>query len=64
MDEVEVDVFDTQAFQAGGDSLLDTLVPWVIELGGDPDLLTRNTGVLDAQTDFLLVSVGEGTVDM
>ena len=46
--KVEVDILDTQAVQAGGETLLNVLVPCVIELGGDPDLLTWNTGVLDS----------------
>jgi hypothetical protein len=39
-------------------------VPWVVELGSDPDLLTGNTRVLDTLADFLLVSVCKRGVDV
>jgi hypothetical protein len=62
--EVQVNVVKTQAFERGGDTLLDALVPWVVELCGNPDLLTGNARVLDSLTDFLFVAVGKGRVDM
>jgi hypothetical protein len=39
-------------------------VPWVVELCGDPDLLTGNAGVLDTLTDLLLVAVGKSGIDV
>lgn len=39
--EVQVDVVCLEIFQGRGNSLLDSLVPWVIELGGEPDLAAR-----------------------
>jgi hypothetical protein len=34
-------------------------VPRVVELSGDPDLLTGNTRILDSLADLMLVSVGQ-----
>jgi len=39
-------------------------VPWVIELGGDPDLLARYTRVLDALTNLLLVSICKSGINV
>lgn len=64
VDQVEVDVVGTEVLEGRGDALFDTLVPRVVELGGDPDLLTRNAGVLDALTDLGLVAVCESSVDV
>lgn len=64
VDEVQVNVVSTQVLEGGVDALGDALVPWVVELGGEPDLLTGNAGGLDSDTDFRLVLVGEGSVDV
>ena len=39
-------------------------MPWVVKLGGDPDLLTGDTRVLDTETNLSLVAVGESGVDV
>ena len=39
-------------------------MPRVVELGGDPDLLTRNARVLDSLTNLVLVAVGQSSVDV
>lgn len=62
--EVEVNVVGAEGLEGGGDALLDVLVPWVVELGGDPDLLTGDTRVLDTLADLVLVAVGEGSVNV
>lgn len=59
MHEVEVHIIRLQILQRGRDSLGDTLVPRVVKLRGDPDLLTRNAGVLDSLANFGFVSVRE-----
>jgi hypothetical protein len=62
--EVQVNVVEAKALERRGNTLLDLLVPWVVELCGDPDLLTGNAGVLDTLTDLLLVAVGKGGIDV
>jgi hypothetical protein len=62
--EVKVDVVGLEVLQRRGDTLFDALVPGVVKLGGNPDLLTGDTRVLDTETDLSLVAVGEGSVDV
>jgi hypothetical protein len=62
--EVKVNVVNAEGLQRAGDTLLDALVPWVVELGGDPDLLTGDARVLDTLTNLLFVAVGKSGVDM
>ena len=62
--EIEVDIVGSQIFKGRGDTVLDTSVPGVVKLGGKEDLLTWHAGVLDSFTNLLLVTVGEGRVDM
>ena len=62
--QVQVNVVDAQILQGGGNTLLHTVVPGVVELGGDPDLLAGNTGVLDTGTDLGLVAVGKSSVNV
>jgi hypothetical protein len=62
--EVQVYIVDAQGLEGAGDTLFNTLVPRVVELGSDPDLLTRNATVLDTLTDLLLVAIGKSCVDV
>ena len=62
--EVEVDVVNAEVLERRGDALFHTLVPGVVKLGGNPDLFTRDTRVLDTETDLSLVAVGEGSVNV
>ena len=39
-------------------------MPWVVKLGGNPDLLTGYTRVLDTLADLLLVAVGKRGVNV
>ena len=40
------------------------MMPGIIQLGRQPYLLSWNTGVFDALSDFMLVPIGEGGVDV
>ena len=64
MHQVEVHVVNPEVLQRRGNALLDAVVPGVVELGGDPDLVAGNTRVADAGTDFGLVAVGQSGVDV
>ena len=64
MHQVQVDVVGLEILERRVDALFDALVPWVVKLGGNPDLLTGDTRVLDAETDLSLVAVGQGSVDV
>lgn len=63
MHQVEVDIVYTQGLERGVDSLLDAVMPGVVELGGDPDLLARNTRVPNTLAYLRLVAVRKSTVD-
>jgi hypothetical protein len=62
--KVQVDVVGLEVLERRGDALFDALVPWVVKLGSDPDLLTGDTGVLDTETNLSLVAVGESSVNV
>lgn len=58
MEEVEVEVVDTEVLERVLDSKGDVLgvVVELEELGGDPELLARNASLLDTLTDLGLVT--------
>jgi hypothetical protein len=62
--QVEVDIVDTERLQRRLDALFDPLVPRVIELGRDPDLLAGHARVLDSLPDLVLVSVRQSRVNV
>lgn len=61
VDQVEVDIVEAKALERRIDSLRDTVVPGVVELGGNPDLLTGNARVTDTITNLGLVAVSQST---
>jgi hypothetical protein len=64
MDQVEIHVIRAQGLERGLDALLHALVPWVIQLGGEPDFRAWDAAVLDAGADFGFIAVSEGGVDV
>jgi hypothetical protein len=42
MHQVEVNIVDAEVLEGGLNAVLDTVVPGVVELGGDPDFATRD----------------------
>jgi hypothetical protein len=62
--KVKVDIVGLEVLERRGDTLFDALVPGVVKLGGDPDLLAGDTRVLDTETDLSLVAVGESSVNV
>ena len=63
--EVEVKVLETQVLQGVLDGQLDVFGVMVEleKLGGDPKLLSGDTGGLDSLSDLSLVSVSPGAAD-
>jgi hypothetical protein len=57
MHEVQVNIVHSERFQRRVNSLLDSLVPWVVELGSKPDFFAGNARVLDSSTDLCLIAV-------
>lgn len=64
MHQIQINVVDAQALQRRVNAFLDLVVPGVVELGGDPDLLAGHARVADAITNLSLVAVGKGSVDV
>jgi hypothetical protein len=62
--KVKINVVGLEVLERRGNALFNALVPWVVELGGDPDFLTRHTRVLDTETNLGLVAVGESSVNV
>lgn len=62
--EVQVKVVGLQVLEGLVEALGDALVPRVVELGRQPNLGPGHARRLDAVTDFLLVAVGEGCVNV
>lgn len=63
MQQVQVEVLDTQVLQSVLASKLDVLrvVVEFKELRGNVDFLSRDTRSLETLADFLLVTIGPGT---
>jgi hypothetical protein len=63
--EVKVKVLETQVLQGVLDGQLDVfgVVVELEKLGGDPKLLSGDTGSLDSLSDLSLVSVSPGAAD-
>ncbi|KAG9680308.1 Aldo/keto reductase, partial [Aureobasidium melanogenum] len=61
---VQIDVVGLEVLERRGNALLDALVPGVVKLGGNPDVLAGNAGVLDTKTDLVLVAVGKSSVNV
>lgn len=57
MHKVQINVVDTEGLEGRVNSLLNSLVPWVVELGGNPDLFSWYTGVFDSSSNLCFVSV-------
>ena len=64
MHQIQVHIVSAQVAQAVVNRLGHALVPRVVELGGQPDLVARHARRLDALADLLLVAVGKGGVDV
>lgn len=64
MHQVQIDIVNTQILERGGNALLNLVVPGVVELGGEPDLVAGHAGVANASTDLGFVAVGQGCVNV
>jgi hypothetical protein len=62
--KIQVNIVCLQVLERRGYALFNTLVPGIVQLGGDPNVLARHTRVLDAETDLSLVAVGQSSVNV
>lgn len=62
--EIEIDVVQAQALKRRVNALGNAVVPGVVELGGDPDLLAGNARIADTITNLCLIAISQGTAIM
>src|SRR5687767_1765728 len=62
--QVQIHIVHSKVLQTFVYGLENSVMPIIIQLRGQPDLLTRNTGGPDSLPDLLLVSIGKGCVYM
>lgn len=62
--EVEVDVVGLEVFEGLCNGLGDALVPGVVELGGEPNLLTGDARGNDAVANLFLILVGKSGINV
>jgi hypothetical protein len=60
--QMQVDIVETKPFQRRVNAFLTALVPRIVELGGHPNLLPRNSGVLDALTNLVVGAISLSSV--
>lgn len=58
--KVKVEVLHLERLKGRLEALRHTLVPGVIQLSRDPEVLTLDAGIFDALADFGLVFIGKG----
>ena len=61
MDQIEVNVVDPQGSEGCINAFLNAVMPGIIELGGNPNLLSRNTRIPDSLADLRFISVCKGS---
>lgn len=61
MHQEEVNVVQSKVFDRQFETIRNTVVPGVVELGGDPDLLPGNARVTDTLSHFGLVAISQST---
>lgn len=61
MDQVEINVVNPQGFEGCIDAFLNAVMPGIIELGGNPNLLSRHTRISDPLADLRFIFVCKGS---
>lgn len=62
--EIQVDVIRAQRLQGRVNALSNTLMPWVIKLSRQPDLLSWDSGIFDPASNFGLVAICKSGIDV
>lgn len=62
--EIQVHIVGPKVFQRFLDAFHHTMVPCVVQLGGQPDLAPRNSGFLDTFPHFCFVAIGKGGINV
>lgn len=64
MHQVQVDIVHAEILEGGGNAILDPVVPGIVQLSGDPDLVAGHARVANTRTDLGFVAVGQGSIDV
>lgn len=64
MHQVQIDIVHAQILERRLNALLYLVVPGVVQLGGEPDLVAGHTGIADACANLGLVAVGQSRVNV
>ena len=59
--QIQINIVQSEALQRAVNALWDALMPWIVQLSGDPDFLPRDARGLDALADLLLVAIRKST---
>lgn len=59
--QVEIDIVQAKALKGRINALRNTVVPGVIQLGGNPDLIAGDARISDTGTDLSFVAVCKST---
>ncbi len=62
--EIEIHIVYSQVFQRRINTFGDTVVPRVVQFGGQPDFFTWNAAVLDSLANFLFILVRQGSINV
>lgn len=61
MHQIKVDIVQSEVLERSVNALRNAVVPGVVQLGGDPDLIPRDAGVSDPVADLGLIPVRKST---
>ena len=64
VDKIQIHITAVQVLQTTCNTLFNTMVPRIIQLGGHPDVLPGYTTIFDAQSHFSFIAICKGGVDM
>ena len=64
MHQVEIHVISVKILERGVNALSHTVVPGVVQFGGEPDLVAGHARVLDTRTNFGLVAISQSSVNV
>jgi len=64
MHQIQVNIVHIQRLQRRVDAILDAVVPGIVELGCDPDLAAGDSGVFDALSNLMFVTIGKSCVNV
>jgi hypothetical protein len=62
--QVEIDIVNAQILEGGLNALLNLVMPGIVQLSSEPDLVAGHARVTNTSTNFGFVAVGQGRVNV